>query len=419
MKNKKVAIFFFEGYLSAAPTILNLCSFFSEHDIEVTLFTRKISERFNQDNSDLPLHIEYIDDKYILVRRIILSIITRLFKKRHRKKYYSLIYIVNSFLFINSAKKLGKNSCNFDQIIGVDPIGLIAGNNFKSKKTTIIYLSLEINYLFDNLNIYTKWVKSNEKKIHKNCFFTIIQDKLRMKCLCTENNLNFENTRYFLLPNSPRPNYFTSFSYEANYFKSKFFLKQSDFIVLSAGMISDEVHSFDVVKSFENMCDNIFLVLHERRSIDLKNDLYLNSLLDLRVPNLLLSLKPLEYSKIEMIFKSSDIGLAIYNAKYGINYSNILFASGKISHYLKYGKPIILNDLPEMKDFINETNCGLVINDFKCIKEAILEIKNNYSLYSKNALIAYNKYFNFDKYCNEIVLNLFQSSINENNLSKT
>ena len=415
MKNKKVAIFFFEGYLSAAPTILNICSFFSEHDIEVTVFTRRISEKFNQDKTDVPFIIEYLDTKYILGRRIISSIITRLFKKRNRKKYNTLIYILNSFLFLKIAKQLGKNSNEFDQIIGVDPIGLIAGNNFNSKKKSIIYLSLEINYLFNNSNIYTNLIKNIEKKIHKNCIFTIIQDEVRMKILCNENDLNFENTRYFLLPNSPRPINSTSFSYEDNFFKSKFFLKESDFIVLSAGMISDEVHSFDVVKSFKNICDNIFLILHERRSIDLNTDFYLKSLLDLKVPNLYFSLNPVEYSKIEMIFKSSDIGLAIYNAKYGINYSNILFASGKISHYLKYGKPIIVNDLPEMKDFINETNCGIVINDFKCIKEAILEIKNNYSLYSRNAFNAYNKHFNFDKYCKEIVLNLFQSSINENN----
>jgi glycosyltransferase involved in cell wall biosynthesis len=415
VKNKQVALFFFEGYLSAAPTILNLCSFFSEHDIEVTLFTRKISERYNQDNSNLPFHIEYIDSKYILVRRIILSIITRLFKKRYRKIYNSLIYIVNSFLFLKRAKKLGNNSCKFDHIIGVDPIGLIAANNFNLNINPIIYLSLEINYLFNNSNIFTNWVKSKEKKIHKNCIFTIIQDDLRMKCLCTENDLIFENTRYFLLPNSPRPKFSTSFIHEPNYFKSKFYLKQSDFIVLSAGMISDEVHSFDVANSFENMCDNIFLVLHERRSMVLKNDFYLNSLLDLKVPNLLFSLNPLEYSKIEIIFKSTDIGLAIYNASYGINYSNILFASGKISHYLKFGKPIIVNDLPEMKKFMNETNCGIVINDFKSIKEAILEIKNNYSVYSRNAFNAYEKHFNFDKFCKEIFLNLSQPSINENN----
>ena len=181
MKSKKVAIFFYEGYISAAPTILNLCSFFSEKDINVTLFTRTIQEKYNQDKSCFHFDIIYLDNNYFFGQKIILSLITRLLKKNHRKIYNSLVYLINSFSFIKSAKKISKDSHSFDKVFGVDPIGLIAAHNFNSKPNSLVYLSLEINYLFNNSNIYTNWIKKIEKKIHLTCSFTIIQDNLRLK----------------------------------------------------------------------------------------------------------------------------------------------------------------------------------------------------------------------------------------------
>jgi glycosyltransferase involved in cell wall biosynthesis len=406
VKSNKVAIFFFEGYISAAPTILNLCSFFYDNKIDVTLFTRKINDKYIKDNSKYSFSIEYIDSDYPFVSRIILSIITRLFKKKNRKKYNSLVYTFNSFLFFKNAKHKKFKTSIFNRIIGVDTIGLLAADRFNSNHNPLIYLSLEINYLFNNSNIYTKWVKNEERKIHSRCDYTIIQDKVRLQFLCIENNLDFHKIRFLLLPNSPRPN-FTFNCFDNNYFKKKYSLKQSDFIVLSAGMISDEVHSYEVVQSLLNLNDNIFLILHERKSLDLKTDIYLNSLLALNARNLLLSLEPVEYRNIDFIFASADIGLAIYNSKYGINYSNILYASGKISHYLKFGKPIIVNDLPGMLEFINETQCGIIVNDLSDIHSAVLEIKNNYLWYSKNAYKAYCSHFNFDKYCKDIISNIF------------
>jgi glycosyltransferase involved in cell wall biosynthesis len=405
LKEKKVAIFFYEGYLSAAPTLLNLSSYLSENGFYVKLFTRKIQDKYNNDLEDVSFNIEFIDDYLIFFRTIFTSIITKLLKKKYRKKYDAIKYILDSFFFFNYPFQKKYKDLQFDILIGVDPIGLIAANKFHTKLNKIIYLSLEIDYLFNNTNIYTQWIKKREIKIHKKSNYTIIQDIVRLKYLCFENGIDYKHLNYFLLPNSPRPEILNST--QSNYFRELFSLSDNSFIVLSAGMISDQVFSLEIAKSLNSLDENIELVFHERRNIDIRFDTFLNSLLQLNVSNLHLSLKPVAYNKISSIYSSADIGLAIYNPQYGINYSNILFASGKISHYLKYGKPIIVNDLNGMKEFINETQCGVVIKDINDINSAILEIKENYLFYSNKAYDTYSKYFNFDIYCSKIVSALF------------
>jgi hypothetical protein len=409
VNSKKLAIFFYEGYVSAAPTIINFCSFLKEHNFDVLLFTRNINEKYVQNYNEFPFRIQFIDSDNQFIRRISLILLNRIFKKKFRKHYDLFIYVMNSYFFLRSSKKLNRLLNEFDYIIGVDPIGLIAANNFNFYNKQLIYLSLEINYLFNNNNIYTRWVKYNEKKVHLICAFTIIQDVERMKLLCNENDLKFGEMKFHLLPNSPRPNKVNLFKSRADYFTKKYMLNQNHFIVLSAGMISDEVHSFDVVNFTKNIGESVVLVFHERRLIDIKSDSYIQSLLDLKSSNLFFSLNPVEYNQIDLVFASADIGLAIYNDKYGVNYSNILFASGKISQYLKNGKPIIVNDLPGMLDFIHSTECGIVIHDFENLSEAILKIKHNYKFYSENALKAYFNYFNFDHYCNNIISSSFNN----------
>lgn len=402
MTKNKIAIFFFEGYVSVSPTIINLCSFLNEHNHEVVLFTRRVNEKFAHNYDKFPFRIQFIDFDFHYLYSILLIVFNRIFKKKYRKVYNFLIYVMNSYLFIRGSLKQNTLMNDFDQYIGVDPIGLIAANNFNSNKKKLIYLSLEINYLFNNNNIYTRWVKRKEQKIHPSCFFTIIQDVNRMKYLCNENLIDFKAIKYFLLPNSPRPNSINFSRSRSNYFIDKFLINDNHFIVLSAGMISDEVHSFDIVNSIKDIRDNVVLVLHERRFVDINSDLYIKSLLDLNSDNLYLSLDPVEYDKIDLVFASADIGLALYNIEYGVNYSNILFASGKISQYLKNGKPIIVNDLPGMREFVSSTDCGIVIEGFRDLATAILTIKNNYLFYSINAEKAYHDYFNFDKYCSAI-----------------
>jgi hypothetical protein len=163
-------------------------------------------------------------------------------------------------------------------------------------------------------------------------------------------------------------------------------------------MIQDAVFSKELAQAFVSINKGYALIFHDReqRAID---DPYIKSLKEINSKNLFLSLKPLPYEKIERIYASATIGLAFYR-NLDNNFSQISKASGKISHYLKYGVPLLVNNLESLSKLVEQYNVGIVIKDplnSLEIESAIEKILKDYSYYSKNATICFEEEFNFSK----------------------
>jgi hypothetical protein len=105
------------------------------------------------------------------------------------------------------------------------------------------------------------------------------------------------------------------------------------------------------------------------------------------------------YEQIDKIYSSATICLAFYRDR-DSNFSKISKASGKLSYYLKHGKPVLVNNIDSLRALVERYNFGLVIqnpSDPLEIEFAIKTILNNYTYFSKNAKKCFDEEFDFDK----------------------
>ncbi len=388
--SNSVAIVFFEGYLSVSPTIINIAESLSEKGCRVEIFTRTIHSGFPPYNpGNTNIRVTYLSSKLSLSERI-----QNRFLLKTKKQLRSLLPVEKEVIRFEKFCVQRLKKSRFNAIIAVDAIGASI-----CEKTTIsnkIYLSLEISF-FDNYKRtnFSEKIKEQEIRFHKSCKFSIIQDQQRWKLLCIENGIPSENTNVYFLPNAPRGEAKTR-SNEEFFLHEKFQLPRDRFIVLSAGMISPATHSLELLQQAKKN-DNYTLIFHSRNSDDSKTP-YFQSLKMENAMNVCFSLDPVKYQDLEALLSSAHIGVAIYNDSYGDNFSNILYASGKLSQYLKLGIPIIVNDLPGMSDFIEKTKCGQLVKNLEDFNAAVETIRADYEKYSRAAKAAFDEHFSFDRY---------------------
>lgn len=109
--------------------------------------------------------------------------------------------------------------------------------------------------------------------------------------------------------------------------------------------------------------------------------------------------KYLENDQVVDYFSQFEIGFCFYNFNLDwVNHFNYKSApSGKLFKYLAAGVPVVAIDITGFA-FVKEYKCGVLIKDIspQKIREAIIQIRNNYDDYTANAIAA-AKHFSFDK----------------------
>ena len=402
--NNFCSIFFYEGYVCVAPTIINLSKSLNNHRYLVNIYATKTQftniEKIG--NSTIVTYFHKVSH-VPLISRLLLSLYYKL-KIETKIPLIELIVfayhcLVNLFK-ANNSKSLQKNIS-----IGVDTNGsilaLMESWFFKRK---FVYLSLELNDP-NSLKVVAKIINLLERLAYRKSECIIVQDEDRFKTLCEYNQ--YQHPQVFYLPNS-------SSSSEAiveelqtkNYFREKFNLNEDQFscIVLQAGAIEDAVLSKELAQAFASINNGCALVFHEREKRELY-DPYIKLLQEINSKNLFLSLEPVPYEQIDCIYTSATIGLAFYK-DINNNYSQISMASGKLSYYLKHGKPVIVNNLQSLARLIEKYKIGVVVQDplnSLEMESAIETILSNYSFYSKNAIICFEEEFDFAKKINPIL----------------
>ncbi len=399
--SKSCSIFFYEGYVGIAPTIINLSKSLNDCGYLVTIYGTKnpISTPDKIGNNTQGIYFSQVSDAPLLSRNI---------QSIYKFKLGTLIPIIDLIVFacdcfrdrLQKTNKLESRTNNI--IIGVDTNGsILALLNYYFFKEKFIYLSLEINHPNHPLLFrrFAKILKILECVAYRKSEGVIIQDEDRFKTLCEYNQ--YHHPKVFYLPNSASASdSLVQDRKNKNYFREKFNLNEKEFphIILQAGMIQDAVFSKELAHAFASINNRYALVFHEREKREL-DDPYIKLLQEINSKNLFLSLDPLPYEQIDKIYSAATIGLAFYRDS-DSNFSQISMASGKISHYLKHGHPILVNNLESLRKLVEKYQVGVVIqepsNNIE-IESAIEKILNNYSFYSENARKCFEEVFDFDK----------------------
>lgn len=423
--SKKIGIIFWEGWLGVAPTLLSIIEYFSEKNHQVFIYLRddnefdlSIIESFNKNKvffQRIPTKSNSLKnkimDKIIIILRkaktlnlISLDKFNSIVSRWKQQKSYTEI--------INFSRQIKRRQeSNYDATFCVDPIGLFAHRKSEMKSVKIINLSLELHYDFES---DTKWlnkvIKKNERfYLKQKVAFTLIQDNFRWEIYKRINKVKEDN--FLLLPNSIRINSEKEKIQKSDFFYKKFNLDPETIIVLSAGMICNEVLSYEIaqVVGNYNFKDKTKIVFHNRLKNDTSQQLYLEKVRNAGKSNLCLSLDPVPFSELYSIFNSAQIGLVIYNTNnMDENFSAIGAASGKLYQYLKYGLPVIVSNMAGLKEIVLENGIGVTVDSPSDIPIAIEKINSNYQWYSNNAKLTFEKKLNIDIYLDEInkLLNL-------------
>lgn len=357
-------LYFYDGHLSVSPTTISLAKAISTIFDNVIVFCKDTKfDRYSFEEKNIKAI--YMNDEYKFFN-----------KKVGRTRFFFgvLKYILKS--------KITKQ----DMFVCIDNRPLRYVNSiYKWFKIPFVFLSLE---LFTN-----KKYSGAEKNAFKNSKAILIQDTQRLENLLkTFDNTN-SNIPYFIVPNVSIGN--DKYDKNLTSMVDQFPDLQNKTKCGCIGMISDFVYSKEIAKVFTKI-NNSVLIYHNRSKIDV-NDKYIQEIIKINSENLYLSKKVYNFNDIGYVYDKIDIGIAAYIPE-GNGFDYIGHASGKLTFYLKYKKPVIVNKLDGYSEIIEQYNCGIVINDINNAEEwqnAIDTINNNYDFYSRNAYECYLKEFDF------------------------
>lgn len=290
---------------------------------------------------------------------------------------------------------------NYSLIFGIDQ-GIFEASVF-AEIQGIPYCLISYEIMFaDEFGIEKK---TKEIEACKNISFAICQDTVRSYFLSRENNIPIN--KIFIIP--------VNNNYKKDHKKSNFLHKQLNIpkdkkIALFAGSISTWSMVDDIIKQSDFWPDNWVLVLHDRYG---RKHKFLKSLLKNR-PHIYVSQILLKTTHdIDELVCSADVGLGLYksNFKSANEGKNLVFlglSSGKLITYLKYGVPVITNEIGQLSDIIRENGLGLVISNIGEVNPAKID---NIENCRENCVAFFKEYFDFQKK-SEQILKLVSDSIN-------
>jgi hypothetical protein len=276
-------------------------------------------------------------------------------------------------------------------LIGVEKGGLsVAGAVSRHTGTPLAYYSLEL-YTWDHwltmASGQVRRLKRLEERYHRRCALTIVQDEHRAQALLASNRAP-SSIRMAYLPVSlaGEPN-----TTPSRWLQSELGLAADTVVILSYGVMRKERLCVDLVTVAQMFPESWRLVFHgygstgiieEMQDVDLQHRVRISQRL-------------LAASQCEMIVRSAQIGLAIYNER-PLNDCLTGRSSEKIAIYSKCGLPFIALRHPSY-EHIESEKAGILVRRIEEIPAAVEEILRHYDAYVENAYRCFRRYYCFEE----------------------
>jgi len=303
-------------------------------------------------------------------------------------KLLKMVYFA-IFCFVHTNKR--KKSV----LIGTDPPGLLAAFLVsKITKDPYIYSVQEILLSADIKRVVDRFIKYLERKCNKGVLFTVEFDETRAALLARDNNLRPESM--LVVPNTPIG---SANGKRSLYLRKKFNIPDHKKIALYTGGIADYNLTYEHIESIETWPENVVLVMHcwgSKEEIENLKDFARSFKAEIYFSTEMLSI-----DKIDNIYRSSDIGFAMYGDQ-DLNHKYAGMSSGKMFNFMKACVPLITNDTPSCKKSVEETGCGICIRDISEVSKAIRKILKNENNFRLNCQKNFST-FNFEHYHNKLI----------------
>ncbi|MCX5751410.1 MAG: hypothetical protein NT099_07065 [Candidatus Saganbacteria bacterium] len=362
-KIKRVALFSMSGYDLISNPLINLAKYLSKRGYVVDIFGLGSTKFAVPDFESGGINC-------ILFNAAVF-----------RGRFFRFFQVAYFFF----TRMMGKKYSFF---VGFDPPGL--------KMAAFISLFLRVPFIYFSLEIISKstikswrqhFQKWLESKLSFRALLSITQDKKRAEILARENGLNLN--KIMVIHNSPLGEPLKDKSF---WLRDKFEINDSRIIVLAVGSLIPEHLIEELVNMALYWSEQYVLVLHgwfANAAFETK----IKSIIGQSSGKIILSTELLPIAQKYQVFQSADIGLAVYRPA-GDNFLYTGLAAGKIFDFLRCGIPVVVNDLPGMKGFLQDTGAGEVVADLGDIESVLPRIISEREKYAKAAFKLFEQYEN-------------------------
>jgi glycosyltransferase involved in cell wall biosynthesis len=232
--------------------------------------------------------------------------------------------------------------------------------------------------------------KAIERRAAQKSLITIEHDEQRSELLCED--LQIDRSKVVIVPNAPfGPAVLSS----SHYLYNSLGIDRQYKLLLNPGTLSEFFDSSRAVQISQGLGLDWLCVVHsaQPRTLD---DPYIEKLVSLNQrEKVLFSLAPTPYSEINELLGSARIGLVLYSSQMGKNTASVGLASGKLSHFLKLGIPVIVSDLPGLADFVRQHQVGEVLTDDD-LPSLIDKIDRNIDDYRKRCIKCFDEHLAYE-----------------------
>jgi len=395
---KKIAVFIEQSGISHNASVINFLEFLS-NGFEVDLFLRRVWLIKADVMKKRTIHVVEIREKQTV--RGLLKLGKRLLKKFFKLDFKEP-WAWNPSGMNEVPSRAAKTRFPADQyrcMIAFDPHGLLLCKEIFPQARPFYY-SLELYLQKDKTNPFHsraarrqfKKIISRQSKLLPDIRGLIIQSREREVLFREDFHLGPEIPT-LLIPVTCRGK---SDRNKSDFIRKKYGVAAETKIALHLGGIFGWYSCIELAQAFSAIPSWV-LVFQGHPSLDyLKR---MRSVLEREaITNTIISSDFYDQmTDLEPILRSADIGVAWYN-DISPNYTTIGRSSGKISSYLKFGLPVIVNRYPSTEETIAGHGCGICVDDFSQIGPAIEWIAGDYERYVSRCYATYDDIFNFENY---------------------
>jgi hypothetical protein len=282
----------------------------------------------------------------------------------------------------------------YDLTIGVDRQGLIeAGMLYQQVKTPYVFFSFEIMFESET----SKHFKSTEKNMAQHVKQWFVQDEIRALHLQKENGLNPANKTLLPLASSGAA------EKHGERLRDLLGVPVNRKVAIAIGSISDWSMVCEIVSSVLKWPEDWVLIIHDRYGQTETELAKLGCNLNV-VPKgriFLSSHACMQVDNMSNVLAGISAGLALYRPNYkgpytGENLKYLGLASGKISTYLRYGVPPVMNDIGQYSSLAKTHQFGLVAEDADGIGTLLESLID--PAWSARAHLYYKEHLDFNIY---------------------
>ncbi|TWT66198.1 glycosyltransferase family protein [Allorhodopirellula solitaria] len=416
---QRIAIVFYEAYLGCAPSLINAARLFDEQGWDVDIVMRDVATAYASP-PELGEHVQVLriscggtcdwgaggeaapaGEKSSWKSRIRRAMperwATSLTAARDRAHDIAAGLKPSVWLargqFIQGVAEVTRGR-DYDAVIGVDMLGLAAARPLAAEQgVPLVYWSLEIMFVRDFWSPVWRRTKRLEQADHRAADVLVIQDTERQQALCDENRAWDVPT--ILIPNSPRGEVDPNIS--RDHFHQQFGLEDNVHVILHAGSICEGMRSSDLAAIASAWPDDRRLIFHSHSPIDLQTHYY-RDIVSSGEGRVLISTQPVPYDKLDELMASASVGIVIYDSSLGPNFQLLAGASGKLSHYLRCGVPVVSVDNPSIARVLEKHDCGVGVSRVDDVADAIETILADHASYRSRAAQTYLNEFEFAKH---------------------